>query len=384
MLLVDLLEVVHVHQHQRQPVAGALAAHDLAPQRLVHGGVVQAPGQPVGAGGQHQAGVGAGVAAGGGRQLAEGLQQLELVVGHHVLAAVGHRQHAAQLAVPVHRHGQRAPGLAEQREVARVGHALVVVGQQRPVLLGHLAGQPVAGGHAVADHLGREAEGGLHDHPLLRVAAVDGGVVGVQDAGRLVADPHQHPVQVQAVVQRLGRTRQRGLLGDLHGALARHAQLGQRGRGGGGERLGHLDLLVGEGAPLGVGQDQDVPAAGLDLHRQRQEAAGGVHRPQRRVQRQRGVTGGEGHGVVLGRVAQHGELVDPDRPAGDAGGRAGGQDAQALLALGAQQHHPADAEELARLVDQALAHGVGGLQVALGRQQPRDREHGVAGTAQAA
>ena len=169
------------------------------------------------------------------------------------------------------------------------------------------------GGHPVADDLGRHAEGGLDHHAVLGVAAVDHGVVAVQDAGRLVADAHQHAVQVQALVQRLGRARQRRLLGHLHGALAGHAQLRQRGRGGGGERLRHLHLLVGEGAALGVGQHQDVPAPGLDLHRQRQQAAGRVHRPQRRVQRQRGVAGGERHGVVLGRVAQHGELVHADR-----------------------------------------------------------------------
>ncbi len=43
-LLVYLLEVIHVHEHEREAMPGARAAVDLAYEGVVHGGVVHAAG----------------------------------------------------------------------------------------------------------------------------------------------------------------------------------------------------------------------------------------------------------------------------------------------------------------------------------------------------
>ena len=74
-LLVDLLELVEVEEDQGEVAAGnARGALDLAQQALVQRRVVEAAGQPVGAGLLRDRGVEAGVAARGGGELGEGLR----------------------------------------------------------------------------------------------------------------------------------------------------------------------------------------------------------------------------------------------------------------------------------------------------------------------
>ena len=94
-LLVGLLEVVEVEQHQAEVLAGARAALDLAPQAILQRGVVEAAGEPVGVGREREARRGAGVAARDGGELAEGLQQREVLARDEPRAAVAEAQRAA-------------------------------------------------------------------------------------------------------------------------------------------------------------------------------------------------------------------------------------------------------------------------------------------------
>jgi hypothetical protein len=106
--LVHLLEVVEVHEHDRQPPARAARALHLAPQRLVEGGVVEAASEAVGARRLGQAGLHAGVATGHRGELGEARQQLEVVVAMRPLVEEADPERAATLAVPAHRRRERA------------------------------------------------------------------------------------------------------------------------------------------------------------------------------------------------------------------------------------------------------------------------------------
>ena len=132
MLLVDLLEVVEVEEDQREVAAGdARGALDLAQQALVQRGVVEAAGQPVGAGLLGDRGVEAGVAARGGGELGEGLEQREVVLGDVVRARVADGDDAAQLLAPLERDGERGVVALERRAGGQGGDAQVVVREHR-------------------------------------------------------------------------------------------------------------------------------------------------------------------------------------------------------------------------------------------------------------
>ena len=124
-LLVDLLEVVEVDEDQREVAAGdARGALDLAQQALVQRGVVEAAGQPVGAGRLGDRGVEAGVAARGGGELGEGLEQREVVLGDVVRARVADGEDAAQLARST-RTGSRARRGSARTASPRAGAAML-------------------------------------------------------------------------------------------------------------------------------------------------------------------------------------------------------------------------------------------------------------------
>ena len=118
-LLVDLLEVVEVEEDQREVAAGhARGALDLAQQALVQRRVVEAAGQPVGARGLRDRGVEAGVAARGGGELGERLEQAEVVLADVVRARVADGDDAAQLARSTRTGSRARPGSRSNGEPA--------------------------------------------------------------------------------------------------------------------------------------------------------------------------------------------------------------------------------------------------------------------------
>ena len=163
-LLVDLLEVVEVDQHERGRLGGAAGgALDLAPELLVQRGVVEAAGERVGLRRAGEVGVGAGVAAGDAGQLRERLQHREVLGADAVRALPADAEHAAQLAVPAERHRERRAHAPERRVRRQRGDRLVVVGQHRAAALDDLAGEPGAGLQRPADELGRQARDAADD-----------------------------------------------------------------------------------------------------------------------------------------------------------------------------------------------------------------------------
>ena len=183
MLLVHLLELVEVDDRQRELVALAPAALDLATQRVVHRRVVEAAGEGICACRERETGVRARVAAGRGGQLAERLEQLELVGRHGLRALEAHGEDPAQPAVPVQRNGG------------------VAVREHRLVALDHLAHQPVSHLDRLADPLGGAAVGGLGSHPVGRTPDEDARGVRAEQPGGLLAHAQRHLAGVEALVQ---------------------------------------------------------------------------------------------------------------------------------------------------------------------------------------
>jgi hypothetical protein len=181
--LVHLLELVEVQDHQRDGVALAAAALDLAMEGVVHGGMVEAACEGVRARRQREHGVRARVAAGRGGQVAKRLEQRELVARHALLALVGHGKDALQPAVPAQRDRERA------------------VPAHRLVALHDPSDQALADVHRLADPLRGPAVGGPGADALGSAPEEDAGVVGVEQPGRLLADAHEHPAGVEALVQ---------------------------------------------------------------------------------------------------------------------------------------------------------------------------------------
>ena len=101
---------------------------------------------------------------------------------------------AAELAVPVHRHGERGAHLRERRQRYLSRQRLIVVGQHRLVTLDALAHQTLADVDVRADHILRQAVGGLDAQTVHGVAEEDVGVVGPEDAGGLLAHADQDVV----------------------------------------------------------------------------------------------------------------------------------------------------------------------------------------------
>ena len=383
--LVHALEVVEVHDRQREAVTGAPAAFELAAQAVVHRRVVEAAGERVCARGQHQPGVGARVAAGGRGEVGEGLEQCQVVARDQTGLEVAHRHGAAQLPVPVHRHGQRAAHLRERRQRHLARQCLVVVGEHRLVALDALAHQTLARVDVRADHLGRQAGGGLEAQPLAGVAQEDVGVVGAEDAGRLLADPHEHAVELEALVERARRACQRGLAGGLGGVLGCQLELRKAGLGGIGEGARHLERLGVEVALVGVGQHEHVTHRLAHAHGQQQSGlhAGAstepAHEPlglvaaevQRRLARAQQLRRrrrlGQRHEVV-GRVA----------------GRRHRRHLQAALQLGhREQQRAAHAKEAARLGHERVGHRARAAGGHRGAEQARHGMHGLPRPAEA-
>ena len=192
--LVDALEVVEIHHRKRQAVPGAPAALELAPQRVVERGVVEAARQGIGSRRQHQPGVCAGVAARRRGQVGERLQQGQVLARDEMRLEVADCDRAADLAVPVHRHGERAAHLRERRQRYLSRQCLIVVGQHRLVTLDALADEALADVDLRADHIIRQAVGGLDAKTVHGVAEEDVGVVGPEDAGGLLAHANQDVV----------------------------------------------------------------------------------------------------------------------------------------------------------------------------------------------
>ena len=71
--------------------------------------------------------------------------------------------------------------------------------------------EPGAGLQRPADELGRETGDASDDEAGGRRAVVDGGVVGVEQAGRLRADAAEQRLQLERLVERLRRAREREL-----------------------------------------------------------------------------------------------------------------------------------------------------------------------------
>ena len=309
--LVDLLELVEVEHHHREALVGARAALDLQPQAFVERGVVETAGQRVGAGGEGEAGRGAGVAARRGGEVAEGLQQAHLLPRRGVRALEPHRQHAAQRAVPVHRYRHHA------------------VGGQRAPLLRDPASEAFTEREAVADRLVAGPVRGFGKEATLFVTEVDGHGVGAGDRARLRADRGEHRGELGVLVDDLGRARECGQLGDAPLALLGEPDLGERPSRRPRERGRKVALLGGE-----------RPAA-----RQGEHVAGDVAMTDRREQR------------VVARAFVR--LLDQML--------AGGQ------CVRLEQRRVVDGEERARLALEGGAEGFGRLGRSDFRQQSRNR-----------
>jgi hypothetical protein len=171
--VVHLLELVEVDQHERQRVARALGALELAMERIVHRRVVEAAREGVGARSERELGVRARVAARRGGQIAECLQQRELVARGAAAVLEAHGDRAAQAPVPAQRDGRRA-----------------VCEQWR---LGHL--------RRLADALGGPAVGGLRTEAAALVPEQHAGVVRAHQTRCLLADVHKHAARVEALVE---------------------------------------------------------------------------------------------------------------------------------------------------------------------------------------
>jgi hypothetical protein len=132
--LVHLLEVVEVHEDDREAPPGPPRALHLAPERLVQRGVVEAAREAVGARRLGEPGLHARVAARHRRELGEARQQLQILVAGGVVVAVADPESAAPLAVPAHRRRQRAAdalGLRTGRVAAHGAPARERVGRDR-------------------------------------------------------------------------------------------------------------------------------------------------------------------------------------------------------------------------------------------------------------
>ena len=149
----------------------------------MHRGVVEAARQHVRASSECKLGMGARVAAGRRREVAERLEQHELLAAHVPLALVAHREGAAQPAVPAQRNGERT--IREPRLAARHD----------------LSDQTLAQLHGLADPLGGLPEGGARPDAVRTSAEEYARAVGVEQPRRLLADPHEHPAGVEALVQ---------------------------------------------------------------------------------------------------------------------------------------------------------------------------------------
>ena len=122
------------------------------------------------------------VAAGCGGQLAERLEQIQLVARHGVLALETHGEGAAQPAVPAQRNGGR------------------VACEHRLVALHHLADEPLSDGDRLANPLSRLAIGSLGPHHVgLAEEQADG--VRTQQPGGLGTDAQRYLAGVQALVE---------------------------------------------------------------------------------------------------------------------------------------------------------------------------------------
>jgi hypothetical protein len=377
--VVDLLEVVEVDQHQRGRLGGAAGgALDLAPELLVQRGVVEAAGQGVGLRGAGEVGVRAGVAAGDAGQLREGLQHGEVLRADGMRALPADAEHAVQLAVPAERDRERRVHAPERRVGGQGGDRLVVVGQHRAAALDDPAGEAGPLLERPADELRRQARDAADDEAGGRRAVVDGGVVGVQQAGGLLADAVEQRLEVERLVERLRRARERELAG--HARLVRDGGAVAVERGGGrvDEHLAELVVLLEARARARAREQQDVGADGDQLAgaalRLRREGAdqrvGGVS-----VERPAGRAGGD-------EVLQRGQCRDVVRVPVRLAGARGGGDLDATVGLGQleqqRRRHPEEPRGL--LADGgADVHGIG--RAARGREQARHRQHGVRGAA---
>ena len=261
--LVDLLEVVQVHEDDGQRATGPPAALHLAPERLVECRVVHAPRERIGPGRLREVGVHARVAAGDGRKLREAAQQLRVLVEHHAIVREAGPKDAAQLAVPAHRDRHGAGDFGERGMSRRSRVARVVVRDDRASELERARRDPPA----VLDGAGglRDRARRLGCERLARAAAEDEHAVGAENAGGLLADPREDACEVEALIQGLRRARDRRLPGHLGPVLGGQLELRQAGAGGLRHRGHGVELVLVEGPRFHRGDQEDVGerAAGM-------------------------------------------------------------------------------------------------------------------------
>ena len=170
------------------------------------------------------------------------------------------------------------------------------------------------------------------------------------------------------VVQRLGGARERRLAGDLRRVLLGQPHLGEAGGRRRGEGARHLDLVRREAAagrrgPGTAGGERRRRSASARAGAARAGAAAPSAASRPAASSPRAPAAGAS---VVDQLAQRREVVDRKRPA-RAGPRRGSRRAPpAVPSRPATDSSTArrGAEELARLVDQPLAHGVGPLRFA--------------------
>ena len=132
--------------------------------------------------------------------------------------------------------------MAEGIELRRPRKRLVVVGEHGLVALDALPHEALADAYLPADDLGRQPVGRLHPQALAGVAEAHAGVVGTEDAVRLLADAHEHPVELEALVESPRGTGQCGLASGHGRVLGGELKPRQPRTRGVGERACDLDL----------------------------------------------------------------------------------------------------------------------------------------------
>ena len=181
-----------------------------------------------------------------------------------------------------------------------------------------------------------------------------------------MADPHEHAVEVEALVQRLRGARQRRLLGDLRGLPLRELQLGQAGGRGGRESARHLHRVRVEVVGAVCRQHKQVPHRAARVHGQQEMGSRRDVGPAERLGQLRGVFTLHRHrrGVAVDQGRDDREGAEGQGAGPQSGGGTRGERLQPGLAGGdGEEHGAGHAEEFACLVHEALLHGLGALLV---------------------
>ncbi len=198
-----------------------------------------------------------------------------------------------------------------------------------------------------------------------------------------MADAHEHPVQVEALVQRLRRAGERRLLRHVHRLALGELQL----RKGGGRRRGEgaaqLELLLREAARLVLRQHQHVAYGRSGLHTQQQVRAHGTLGVTQRIRQHPGVVPVEhqDRDSVVHHAGQRRQRGQRERTVLEARGGARGQLLQPVLSRRhGQQPRTGDGEQVPGLAykpfpDDVRARALGGR-----GEHPADRPQRVPGS----